>query len=660
MTSDKKLLEIIEGCHLEFVDNQYPVQTSKSYAQKFNATESEIIDHEVQKLVNMNVVKEVQPTESDIGFISPIFTRPKKNGTFRVILNLKELNKHIVYHHFKMDNFESAVNLVSPGCFFGSVDFTNAYYSVPLAECDQKFLRFMWRNKVYQYTCMPQELASAPRIFTKLLKPVFATLRRLGVAIVGYIDDSLLVGQSAEECQSSIHETINLSESLGFVINYEKSLLVPSRQVTFLGNVIDSETMTVTLTQQRKSDIHDACNTLRKKKFAKIREVARIIGLIVASFSAVEYGPLHYRNLEREKTEALRQSSGNFDDNMSISSGMKKELDWWVQNVVNSTRNISRSPYDFSVMSDASLEGWGAVSNLVKAGGRWTQSESQNHINYLELLACFFALKSFCTDKTDLHVKMFMDNQTAIAYVNNMGGITSEKCDLLANTIWSWCIQRNIWITACYVPGKENRTADRMSRKFDDQIEWMLNKSVFNQIENKWGTPTLDLFASRLNKQVSEYCSYTPDPDAKYVNAFSISWTDIYGYINPPFSLISRCMMKIRQDEGECILVAPVWPTQPWFTKVMELLIDLPVILPMTDNLLVQPCRNIQHPLKDSLVMMACRLSGLSSRNEDFLNRQPRSCWHHGSPEPRNNIRHFMRDGFSTVVKRRLIHFVHL
>ena len=57
-------------------------------------------------------------------------------------------------------------------------------------------------------------------------------------------------------------------------------------------------------------------------------------------------------------------------------------------------------------------------------------------------------------------------------------------------------------------------------------------------------------------------------------------------------------------------------------TKVMELLIIPPVILPMTDNLPVQPCRHIQHPLNDSLEMMACRLSGLSSRNDAFLNRQ--------------------------------------
>ena len=154
----------------------------------------------------------------------------------------------------------------------------------------------------------------------------------------------------------------------------------------------------------------------------------------------------------------------------------------------NSTKNISRSPYAFSVMSDASHEGWGAVLNHVKASGRWTQSEFQNHIIYLELLACFFALTSLCIDKTDLHLKMFIDNQTVIAYVNHMGGITSEKCDLLANTIWSWCIQRHIFITACYVSGKENRIADRMSRKFDDQIESTLNKSVFNKIVNRWGT----------------------------------------------------------------------------------------------------------------------------------------------------------------------------
>ena len=76
----------------------------------------------------------------------------------------------------------------------GSVDLRHAYYSINVAQEHRKFLRFAWNNRVNQYTSCPQGLASAPRLFTKLLKPVFATLRRLGHACVGYIDDTLLYG----------------------------------------------------------------------------------------------------------------------------------------------------------------------------------------------------------------------------------------------------------------------------------------------------------------------------------------------------------------------------------------------------------------------------------------------------------------------------------
>ena len=70
-------------------------------------------------------------------FWSAIFVRPKTNREFRVILNLKKLNKFIPYQHFKMDIFESAVYLVSKDSFFGSIDLRHAYLSVPIAEDDQ-------------------------------------------------------------------------------------------------------------------------------------------------------------------------------------------------------------------------------------------------------------------------------------------------------------------------------------------------------------------------------------------------------------------------------------------------------------------------------------------------------------------------------------------
>ena len=108
-----------------------------------------VIDQEISKLLNMGVIKEVEHDPNE--YISPIFVVPKKNGEYRMILNLKELNKSIPYYHFKMETFESALKLVKPICYFGSVDVRHAYYCVPIAEKSQIKLRFQKSGKVYQY-----------------------------------------------------------------------------------------------------------------------------------------------------------------------------------------------------------------------------------------------------------------------------------------------------------------------------------------------------------------------------------------------------------------------------------------------------------------------------------------------------------------------------
>ena len=93
-----------------------------------------------------------------------------------------------------------------------SVDLRHAYYSVHIAEEHQKYLCFIWGDKLFQYTCLPNGLASAPRLLTKLLKPVFAKLRSLGYVNIGYIDVSLLFGDSETECLMNIKETVGLME----------------------------------------------------------------------------------------------------------------------------------------------------------------------------------------------------------------------------------------------------------------------------------------------------------------------------------------------------------------------------------------------------------------------------------------------------------------
>ena len=138
----------------------------------FNSEESQIISSELDKLLTKGFIVKSQHCHGE--FLSTIFLRKKKTGGYRLILNLKNLNQYISNHHFKMESLTSAILLMTPGCYMASVDLQDAYYSVPINEKCQKYLKFSWQGELFQFTCLPNGLASAPRLFTKLLKPVYS------------------------------------------------------------------------------------------------------------------------------------------------------------------------------------------------------------------------------------------------------------------------------------------------------------------------------------------------------------------------------------------------------------------------------------------------------------------------------------------------------
>ena len=74
-----------------------------------------------------------------------------------------------------------------------SADLRHAYYSIFISEDEQVKLRFVFKGKVFQYVCLANGISCAPRLFTKLMKPVYATLRKLGRSNSGFINDSFLV-----------------------------------------------------------------------------------------------------------------------------------------------------------------------------------------------------------------------------------------------------------------------------------------------------------------------------------------------------------------------------------------------------------------------------------------------------------------------------------
>ena len=532
----------------------------------FNIHEHAIVEKEIHTLLEKGVIQGSlhEPGE----FISPIFLRPKSDGSYRMILNLKKFNEFVEYHHFKMDTLDTVIKMMKPGCFMASVDLRDAYYTVPVHPEHRKYLKFLFNGTLYQYTCLPNGLSSAPRIFTKLLKPVFATLHEQGYLNSGYIDDSYLQGDTSSECSANVDATVSLFSELGFYLHDDKSVFKPTQQLIFLGFQLDSRTMTVSPTIQKVSKTIQACTTLKNKQSPLISDVAEVIGILVSNFPGVDYGPLYYRALDRDKIIALKAHRGNYNSPMQLSAQSLEELDWWIHNVSQSKRDIVHPNPSIVLQSGASKLGWGAVCMDESIGGRWTPAEATAHINILELQAAFFALKSFASEVNDTHIQLQMDNTTAVAYLNNMGGSQSSELNALTHEMWEWAMEKSIWLSAVHIPGKNNVDADKESRNFSDRHERALNKDVFESIVKLYPKLDIDLFATRLNCQLSTYCSWKPEPGSTYVDAFSIDWRNHTFYAFPPFSLIARCVQKITRDKAKGILIVPLWQTQPWFPLV--------------------------------------------------------------------------------------------
>lgn len=108
ITTDPKILDMVQHCHLEFIE--LPSQHYNLPPIRFNAKEAKIIDDEIKTLLNKGVIEEAQPSQHQV--ISSIFLRKKKNGSYRMILNLKRLNECIEYKHFKMESLSFAVQLM--------------------------------------------------------------------------------------------------------------------------------------------------------------------------------------------------------------------------------------------------------------------------------------------------------------------------------------------------------------------------------------------------------------------------------------------------------------------------------------------------------------------------------------------------------------------
>ena len=189
ITSNRFVLNMVWGHHLQL--RSHPPLFHDF--QHFNVKETEAHHPVIQKEVDELLAKgAIELSSGGAGFYSSVFVVPKHTGGLCPILNLKYFNHFMHIPSFKMPTLKNVWQLIQQGDFAFSIDLEDAYLHIPIIK-HHYFLHFVWCNVPYQWKVLPFGLATAPRVFTSLTKPILFLCHCKGLHIVIYLDDILVL-----------------------------------------------------------------------------------------------------------------------------------------------------------------------------------------------------------------------------------------------------------------------------------------------------------------------------------------------------------------------------------------------------------------------------------------------------------------------------------
>ncbi|XP_029963540.1 uncharacterized protein LOC115400030 [Salarias fasciatus] len=572
---------------------------------------AEALESEISSLLSRGAIRLVPEGERNQGFYSRYFLIPKKGGSLRPILDLRFLNLHLRKYKFKMLTHKVLFRSIHPGDWFTSVDLQDAYFHISIYPAHRKYLRFAFKGTAYEYQTLPFGLSLAPRVFSKCVEAALNPMRASGFRVFAYLDDFLLCASSKEKSERDTRKLMDRLYSLGFNINPVKSCLSPTQRIEYLGLEIDSVSFRGFLSHARVKKFRQHLALFRRGRSVSLRDCLRLSGLMASSISVIPHGLLKMRDFQRWISSLRLDARRHLRRMVRVSPECLLALRHWRDPGIFSTGvPLGAVVMRKTVTTDASLTGWGAVFGRRSVNGTWPPTLRQAHINYLELLAVFLALRHFLPLLGKCHVLVRADNTTAVAYINREGGTRSVKLHRLAQSLLLWSSEHLLSLRAAHLPGALNSGADLLSRGNPLYGEWRLNPEVLLRVWERFGRASVDLFASHENAQCPLFFSLR-DRDAPLgADAFAHPWPNALLYAFPPLYLITPTLIRVKEQQLSLILIAPYWPSRPWMAELIQLVHGQPWPLPLRTDLVSQACGQVFHPNPERLALWAWFVRG--------------------------------------------------
>ena len=330
-----------------------------------------------------------------------------------------------------METPESIRASLRKGEWVTSIDFTDAYLHIPIHAQSQKYLRFHFKGVTYQFTSLPFRLATAPLIFTSIVKEVKLIAVQSGIRLHQYLDHWLIRAPSEQQCMVQTQKLLKLVKDLGFILNLKKSELRPSQKFDFLGyHFLPRFGSCEAHARQVEQTLGDVPSPLLEVCYqCKDSYVHHWIACINGEDCKI--GQDAYETFSVANSLEISDASGHTDP-------LESEDDMTRGMVVRPSKCATRrtSPPQGKRKTDIyrHLKCRLRRSLRSKFYRRALVSEKHLHINLLEMKVVLLALQFFRTDCRINQVFIASDNTSVVAYINKQGGTKSaELCSHVEN-----------------------------------------------------------------------------------------------------------------------------------------------------------------------------------------------------------------------------------
>jgi ribonuclease HI len=506
-------------------------------------------------------------------FCAPAFIVANAAGKRRVVIDLRHVNEHLVRTGARYDGLTKLRDLIPPDSesWLISCDLESGYHHVGIAPEHQRFLGFEIDGRFFLCAALPFGLSDAPRVFTKVMRAVVAHLRGAGTRCLAYLDDFLFVFPSQGAAAQGAVDIDALLRRLGLSRNLDKGCWAPTQVLRHLGSIIDTTTMRFLPDPERVARIRNFAAELGHLAARRTRCVPRVLvqkfaGLAVSTTLSVPLARLQLRAI----FDCVAAARGNHS--VRLSSAALTELRWWRDDGWDGGNHIMLPRPNLTLETDASDIGWGAVVKSqppAEARGYFTPAELETSINVRELLAVLRALQAHGATIAHRDVRLHIDNQAAAFGLINMT-MRSAAARAVLLQIWRIAQRLGVRFLVRWIPTWANRDADRLSR-FRDRSDYKLAPELVQQCWRRWGSPTVDAFASARNKQCRRFWAAFPQPGAEKVDALAQSWAGEHIWANPPWQLVPPLLRKLADEpDAELTLVLPYWRAAAWFPEVLR------------------------------------------------------------------------------------------